>query len=88
MQDAFAAAFLGEVAGAGVGKSGPRPIRYRRAAPAVALASATGTRLRGFYSKSSNSTARRIAESGAANVADMPAAAPATSKVFRSELVR
>ena len=50
---------------AGVGKRGPRPIRYRRAAPAVALASATGIKLRGFHSKSSNSTARKIAESGA-----------------------
>ena len=71
----------------GTGKSGPRPIRYRRAAAAVALASATGIMLRGFHSKSSSSTASSTAASGVANVADMPAAAPATSRVLRSALV-
>jgi len=54
----------------------------------VTLASATGMALRGFHSKRSNSTASSTAESGAANVADMPAAAPATGSVFRSALVR
>ena len=54
----------------------------------MALASATGIMLRGFHSKSSSSTASRTDASGAANVADMPAAAPATSSVFRSALVR
>ena len=39
---------------------------------------------RGRYSKSSSSTARRTALTGAENVADMPAAAPAASSVFRS----
>ena len=54
----------------------------------MALASATGIRLRGFHSKSSSSTASSTAASGAAKVADMPAAAPATSSVLRSALVR
>ena len=44
--------------------------------------------LRGFHSKSSSSTASSTAATGVANVADMPAAAPATSSVFRSLLVR
>ena len=60
----------------------------RRAAAAVALASATGMKLRGFHSNSSSSTARITAATGEANVADMPAAAPATSSVLRSALVR
>ena len=72
----------------GVGNSGPRPMMYRRTAPAVALAKATGTRLRGFHSNSSSSTASSTAARGAANVADIPPAAPATSSVFRSALVR
>ena len=55
---------------------------------AVALASATGIRLRGFHSNNSSSTASSTAASGAANVADMPAAAPATSSVLRSTLVK
>ena len=61
---------------------------YRRAAPAVALASATGIALRGFHSNSSSSTASSTAAIGVANVADIPAAAPATSSVFRSAAVR
>ena len=73
---------------AGTGNSGPRPMMYRRADAAVALASATGMKLRGFHSNNSNSTASRTAATGAANVADMPAAAPATSSVFRSAAVR
>ncbi len=54
----------------------------------MALASATGTMLRGFSSNSSSSTASSTAAIGVANVADMPAAAPATSSVLRSALVR
>ena len=61
---------------------------YRRAAPAVALARATGIALRGFHSNSSSSTASSTAAIGVANVADMPAAAPATSSVLRSAAVR
>jgi len=44
--------------------------------------------LRGFHSNSSSSTASNVEATGAANVADMPAAAPATSKVRRSRPVR
>ncbi len=74
--------------GCGVtGNNGPMPSSQRRATAAVALASATGTKLRGFHSNSSSSTASSAADTGAANVADMPAAAPATSSVFRSALV-
>jgi len=61
---------------------------YRRAAAAVALDNATGMRLRGFHSKSKSSTASSTAATGEAKVADIPPAAPATSKVFRSALVR
>lgn len=64
--------------------SGPGPITKVRAAAAVALASATGTKLRGFHSNSRSSIASRIAATGEANVADIPAAAPATSRVLRS----
>jgi len=71
----------------GVGKIGPMPMMERRATAAVALASATGIRLRGFHSNSSSSTASRTEATGAANVADMPAAAPATSSVLRSTAV-
>src|SRR5947207_5021416 len=54
---------------AGTGNSGPMPIRYLRITAAVALASATGTRLRGFHSKSNNSAASIAAATGDANVA-------------------
>ncbi|MEZ4563270.1 MAG: hypothetical protein R2853_11080 [Thermomicrobiales bacterium] len=53
----------------------------------MALASATGIRLRGFHSKSSSSTASSTAAT-AAKVADIPQQSPATSSVFRSVLVR
>ena len=49
---------------------------------------ATGTKLRGFHSNSSSSTASSIAAIGVPNVAAMPAAAPATSRVLRSALER
>ena len=73
----------------GHGKQRPEPDECS-AAPrrAVALASATGIKLRGFHSNSSSSTASSTAATGAAKVADMPAAAPATSSVLRSALVR
>ncbi len=54
----------------------------------MALAKATGMKLRGFHSNSKSSTARRTAATGEAKVADIPAAAPATSSVLRSALVR
>ena len=47
-----------------------------------------GLRLRGFHSNNNNSTPINTEESGAAKVADIPAHAPATSKVRRSTLVR
>src|SRR5207253_763028 len=50
-------------------------------------ARATGIKLRGFHSKRSSSTASSTAATGEANVADMPPAAPATSRVFRSAAV-
>ena len=72
---------------AGIGNSGPGPRRYPRRTAAVALAIATGARLRGLNSNSKSSTARRIAANGVAKVADMPAAAPATNSVVRSASV-
>jgi hypothetical protein len=44
--------------------------------------------LRGFHSNNNSSTPIKTEESGAANVADIPAHAPATSNVRRSTLVR
>src|SRR5260370_19640516 len=70
------------------GKMGPAPSNPRRAAAAVALARATGIKLRGFHSKSSSSTASSTAATGEANIADMPAAEPATISVLRSVSVR
>ena len=70
------------------GNSGPSPNKYRLDTQAVALASATGMALRGFHSKNSSSTPISTEARGAAKVADMPAAAPATSRVFRSTLVK
>ena len=67
-----------------MGNTGPGPSSRRRNAAAVTLAIATGTSERGLHSNSSSSTASRIAASGARNVADIPAAAPATSIVDRS----
>ena len=72
----------------GTGNNGPNPKIYLRTTAAIALANATGIRLRGFHSKRSNSTANSTAATGAAKVADMPPAAPATSSVLRSALVR
>jgi hypothetical protein len=44
--------------------------------------------LRGFHSNNRSSTPINTEESGAAKVADIPAQAPATSRVLRSMLVR
>ena len=52
------------------------------------LERATGTKLRGFHSNSSSSTASKTDATGAAKVADMPPAAPATRSVLRSAFVR
>ncbi len=41
-------------------------------------------KLRGFHSKRSSSTASSVAATGEAKIADIPAAAPATSSVLRS----
>ena len=49
---------------------------------------ATGMKLLGFHSNRRTSTARRIAAIGVPNMATMPAAAPATSNVFRSAALR
>jgi len=61
---------------------------YRRSTAATALASATGIKLRGFHSNNNSSTASNTAATGEAKVADIPPAAPATNKVFRSALVK
>ena len=46
--------------------------------------SATGMKLRGRHSNNSNSTASSTAAIGAAKMADIPPAAPATRRIFRS----
>jgi hypothetical protein len=66
------------------GKNGRIAKQETPCSAAVIEAIATGTRLRGFHSKSSNSKASMMAASGVANMADIPAAAPATRSVFRS----
>lgn len=71
-----------------VGNNGPWPNKYCLNSAAVALATATGMMLRGLRSNKSSSIASNTDEIGAANVADIPAAAPATRSVFRSVLVR
>ena len=67
-----------------MGKIGPAPSSGTRKIDATMDATATGTKLRGFHSKSSSSTASNTAATGVAKTADIPAAAPATSNVFRS----
>ena len=66
------------------GNSGRGMCSQARSAAAVMAATATGTKLRGDHSNSSNSTASMIAAIGVPNTAVMPAAAPATSSVLRS----
>ena len=51
-------------------------------------AAATGMKLRGRHSNSSSSTASSTAAIGVPKIAVMPAAAPATSSVFRSAALR
>src|SRR5207247_6917396 len=70
----------------GTGNKGPRPKSCLRITAAVALARATGIKLRGFHSNRSNSAPTIAAAMGEANVADIPPAAPATRSVFRSVL--
>ena len=70
------------------GKIGPAPIKGTRNTDAMIAATATGIKLRGFHSNKSNSTASNTAATGVANTADMPAAAPATSRVLRSAALR
>ena len=73
--------------GLNLAEVGAEQRRLARYAPATALATATGIKLRGFHSNSSSSTASSTAAIGVPKVADMPPAAPATSSVFRSEAV-
>ena len=70
---------------AGIRKSAVLPRTDHLTTVAVALAIPTGIRLRGLHSKRRSSTASITAATGVLNVADIPAAAPATSRVFRSE---
>ena len=72
----------------GIGNSTPPCSSTGRQAAAITQAIATGTKLRGFHSNSSSSTANSIAATGVPNVAAMPAAAPATSRVLRSAFDR
>lgn len=70
------------------GNNAPLPISSGRSAVATTHAAITGIRLRGFHSNSSSSTASKTAAIGVPNMAVMPAAAPATSRVFRSAALR
>ncbi len=70
------------------GKSGPAPNRAGRQQAAVTAPTVTGTRLRGRHSNSRTSTASSTAATGVPKMAVMPAAAPATSSVFRSAALR
>src|SRR5206468_11252512 len=81
---------LGDTAGGWIGtwNKGPRPKRCLRITAVVALARATGIKLRGFHSNRSNSAPSIAAATGEAKVADIPPAAPATRRVFRSVLER
>src|SRR5207247_4120546 len=81
---------LGDTAAGWIGtwNKGPRPKRCLRITAAVALARATGIKLRGFHSNRSNSAPSIAAATGEAKVADIPPAAPATRRVFRSVLER
>src|SRR3546814_7558339 len=67
------------------GKMGVPPIMSGRSAAATIEAIATGRKLRGFHSNSSSSTASRMDAIGVPNTAVMPAAAPATNRVLRSD---
>ncbi len=68
----------------GIGKIGPAPSSGIRSAEAAAAAIATGMKDRGLHSNSSSSIANSDAATGAAKIAAIPPAAPATRRVFRS----
>jgi hypothetical protein len=70
------------------GKTGAAPSMGQRQTVATATDAATGIRLRGRHSNSSSSTASSTEASGALNVAAIPPAAPATSRIFRSSADR
>ena len=70
------------------GNSGPCPNSKGRHAAETTDAATTGRKLRGFHSNSSSSTASSTAAIGVPKIAVMPAAAPATSRVFRSAAVK
>ena len=74
--------------GAANGNSGPAPTSSGRQASATSTAVTTGTKLRGFHSNSSNSTASMIEANGVPKMPVMPAVAPATSKVLRSAALK
>src|ERR1700677_471781 len=65
---------------AGIENAGADPVSAMCAPRAAVLASATGMRERARYSKRRSSIASRAALTGAENVADMPAAAPAETR--------
>lgn len=67
--------------------AGAVPTSAIRTAAAVQAANATGTNERARYSKRSSSIASSTAATGEPNVADMPAAAPDASRIFRSSAV-
>ncbi len=71
----------------GIAKAACAPSNAIRIPAAAVVASATGISDRGRSSNKSNSTASSTPDTGAPNVADIPAAAPAASSVFRSSAV-
>ena len=72
---------------ASIGNTGADPTNAMRTPVAAAAASATGITERGRYSNNSSSMARRVADTGLAKIAAIPAAAPAASNVLRSAAV-
>ncbi len=66
------------------GNSGPEPTSSGRQASETRTAVTTGTKLRGFHSNSSSSTASMIEAKGVPKMPVIPAVAPATSNVLRS----
>ena len=66
------------------GNSGDGMPNHVRSSSAMMAATATGMKLRGVHSNNSSSTASMTAAMGVPNTVVMPAAAPATSNVFRS----
>ena len=70
------------------GNNGPEPTSSGRQASATSTAVTTGTKLRGFHSNSSSSTASMIDAKGVPKMPVMPAVAPATSSVLRSAALK